>query len=84
MAFILALREKPPQRAHNSSNMSITGFGKRIRGMAWAAAITTTKISTTESGRMASDMAQESTSIRKVRDTSASGSQIGEKGPMGA
>jgi hypothetical protein len=64
--------------------MSIMGFGKRIRDMAWAAAITTTKISTTESGRMASDMAQESTSIIKVRDTSASGSQIGEKGPMGA
>ena len=84
MVFTLALREKQYQRVPNSSNMSITVFGKRIRGMAWADAITTTKISTTESGRMASEMAQESTSIRKVRGTSGSGSKIGEKGRIAA
>ena len=84
MACTLALKEKQSQRVRNSSNMSITDFGQRIRGMAWAAAITTTKISTTESGRTASDMAQESTSIRKVRGTSGSGSKIEEKGPIAA
>jgi hypothetical protein len=82
MACTPALRERPPQGPRNSSNMSITGFGSRIRDMGWAAAITTTKISTTESGRKASDTAMESTFIGRGRGTSAPGSKIGEKGPM--
>ena len=84
MACTPALRERSPQGPHNSSNMSITGFGLRIRDMEWAGAITTTKISTTDSGRKANEMAKESTFIGKGRDTSALGSKIGEKGPRGA
>jgi hypothetical protein len=52
--------------------------------MGGAGAITITKISTTESGRKASDTAKESFFIGKGRGTSALGSKIGEKGPRDA